>query len=813
MKHLVLDVNAFYWLLTRKQLGNCMAVFFHIVNACETSAHGLCTLNLEQLSRLAGISKSSASRAITRLADEGMIHRSARAIQLAPLDHALVQAYINDMARSGWEVLTSPCVDVEGVRWNQAWQADDVCEVYVPFGSRLDARTVSSFGPRVDVAPHARAIEASLRSFTSISKNREIARVDLAGDRSIADDSSHVYKFEPDQALKDHRRGAETCSDRTCADLFLVDDLNEQGCDPLSGDPTSLLNRVIDQEQEKYTRPVGTCISDDPIAQIGSDQQAHHVAITQIGSDRDHRRGAKTCTDRTCAGLFLVDDQDGQDGRSLCGDPTSLLNRAQDQEQEKYTRPVGTCISDDPNDPIRSDRSTAIGRCKNGTFFDLISAYKLCVFQERCKNGTFCSYYREEVVVIPTRAREGAHASEQARERGDQPRQGESGSPIWTAKEKRPARRDVRELSDHTQPETRPSERQLRQEARMGEAPLESYRKRHRDAQGRFDVLYELEHVCAQIGLEHGLELQAMRRAPFGDDRKLKLMERVTAIGGPDAAKRFLEWAMYKALEEPDWLEQMSWNGADLYLIYCKAALKSYLAISEHTERIALEVKRRQASAPRPSPEQEKTPPRPMPPLAPPATQALAAQPRTLESYRGGPFEALPLELLRLDDAEFIAFFKRPEFLRLPEDPHQGNFLFGWLVRPEPERPIGFLNWAYYMIDMRRRYAAMIALDHTESRATRCGCPACYWYRSHAREADRLLKLPVSWRLQEAIDRTAFEPPDDLFGPDHYLERGIDPETRHYTLEDRRLMEEAAKAWQDGRAVRWQIARLNRPPC
>ena len=168
------------------------------------------------------------------------------------------------------------------------------------------------------------------------------------------------------------------------------------------------------------------------------------------------------------------------------------------------------------------------------------------------------------------------------------------------------------------------------------------------------------------------------------------------------------------------------------------------------------------------------------------------------------------LELLRLNDAEFIEFFKRPEFLRLPNDPHFGNVLFGWLVRPAGEQEMGFEQWVGYVVDMRRRYTGMIAVDHAQHRAGRCGCDACYYYRGHQQVIDGLLGLPVSWRQRQAISLSKLD--DDFWEPHDYVARGLDPQTRHYSLEDRQLMDEAARAWREERAVRWQVAKLNRPP-
>lgn len=343
----------------------------------------------------------------------------------------------------------------------------------------------------------------------------------------------------------------------------------------------------------------------------------------------------------------------------------------------------------------------------------------------------------------------------------------------------------------------------------MGEAPLDEYRVRHQDPQGRFDALYKIDHLTMQIGLQYGLDLVNMRRAPFGDARKIKLMDRVAQLGGEARVMRFLEWAMTQALEQADWLDQVGWNVADMYLMHCKGAVRLWLVEEREREQAAMTQGREVAPSAPLLPEQEKgrraAAPRAPSPL--PSTPTLA----TVEQYRGGPNVSIPVELLRLDDAEFIEFFRRPEFLRLPLDPHQGNMLFGWLIRPAKERDMSFIQWCYYMIDMRRRYAGMIAIDHAQSRATRCGCEACYYVRGHQREVDRLLGLPVEWRQRQAVSQSDLD--EDLFTPEDYIRRGLDPETRHYTLEDRARMEEAARAWNERRAVLWQDARLNRPPC
>ncbi len=405
--------------------------------------------------------------------------------------------------------------------------------------------------------------------------------------------------------------------------------------------------------------------------------------------------------------------------------------------------------------------------------------------------------------MIPTRVREGGRERAGAREGGDaktkQPGGVRSQAPLLTIEDSEPNRR--------------PSQRRLRMEALMGQAPLNEYRIRHSDPKGKFDDLYEIEHLSAQIGLQYGLNLEMMRRTPFGNPRKIALMARVTQIGGKRATLEFLEWAMHKALEEPEWLEDICWNQADMYLIQSKAALRQYLTMKEAAERAALIASRAAAAQAAPLPENEGAPRAPR--VARPAEQHTATMPQpvrkgSIESYRGGITAPVPIELLRLDDEEFIEFFKRPEFLRLPHDPHQGNMLFGWLVRPPAEQAMGFQQWVYYMVDMRRRYTGLIAFDHAQHRASRCGCDACYHYRAHADSIDRLLAQPVVWRQREAIVKTGLD--DDFLEPEDYIASGLDPETRHYTLEDRRRMDEAAAAWKERGAVLWEEARLNRPP-
>lgn len=703
MPSLSLDVNAFVWCLADKNCTATLPVFLQILAACERALDGICRATFASLAQRCGLSSATVSRAVDRLEQALIITREGSHLQLVPLGHDDVQRYCDAMRLAGYDRLLAPCREIEGVRWRQEWQADDVQEVYIAVGGGETVR---------------RKKVKTVKIIKKISKNSSCASLS----KSFLDRDKQKKKW----AYKD--------TGMNSSPVFL----------------SSV------HKEEREILPV--CYQKD-VASVSNGVQ---VVVC------DHESG------EVVSGRGHKKDTRG-DRASQTGWRQTVADQRASKSETDGTIPVWIYgYEKNPNDPLS------------------------CV--ANCKNATPSNTGKERTEVHTTRARVDAQARARREEKScsTHARMREAmqlESPPYHEPESGAGRAEVTIC-----------EAQWRKEAMMGRVPLANYRFRHEDPEGVYDVLYEIEHLCAQIALEHGLKLERMKRLPFEPRKKTALMGRVKALGGREQTLAYIEWAMYRALESPGWLEQLGWNGADLYLLYAKAAVREYVQELEQVEHQKLLKEHKQQSAP---PRTVGVHSALVSPEA--ATGSSHARPGTLEYYRGGPHRPLPVELLRQQDQEFIALFERPEFLRLPKDPHQGNALFAWLTRPAEEQGIAFMPWVYYMQDMRVRYAGILAYDHLQSRASgRCGCVACVQYRHRQAEADRLLLQPVSWRLLQALGETQVE--DDFLDESDYLVQGMDPETRYYTLRDRQQMDAAARAWREDGIEGWHIARLNRPP-